>query len=112
MLQRVKKSVLTSCFNFTSRYAFTTFVLVTSLFVAASSRATQASSQQGKAPQAATASQASSEPTTVFGFRDFSKQHDWDQKFLAVPQPARAEQHLKNLTALPHMAGTVQDHHT
>src|SRR6185312_15986831 len=98
MLQRVKNTVLSSCFNFTSRYAFTTFLLVSALFVAASSRATQASAQQGKAPQAASSLQASSEPTTVFGFRDFSKQHDWDLKFLAVPQPARAEQHLKNLT--------------
>jgi len=112
MLQRVKNAVLTSCFTFTSRYAFTTFLLVTALFVAASSRATQAMAQQGKTGPAATSSQASTEPTTVFGFRDFTRQHDWDQKFLAVPQPARAEQHLKNLTALPHIAGSVQDHQT
>lgn len=49
------------------------------------------------------------EPQQVFGFRDFSRQYKWDQKFLAVPDPHRAEQHLKILTALPHIAGSGQD---
>ncbi len=48
----------------------------------------------------------------VFGFRDFSLQYQIDQKFLAVPDPKRAEQHLKILTALPHIAGSVEDHNT
>ncbi len=48
----------------------------------------------------------------VFGFRDFSQQYQIDQKFLAVPDPKRAEQHLKILTALPHIAGSVEDHNT
>ncbi len=48
----------------------------------------------------------------VFGFRDFSQQYQIDQRFLAVPDPKRAEQHLKILTALPHIAGSVEDHNT
>ena len=48
----------------------------------------------------------------VFGFRDFSQQYQIDQRFMAVPDPKRAEQHLKILTALPHIAGSVEDHNT
>jgi N-acetylated-alpha-linked acidic dipeptidase len=51
-------------------------------------------------------------PTQIFGFRDFAKQYQWDQKFLAVPSPARAEEHLKILTALPHIAGSPEDKKT
>ena len=58
-----------------------------------------------------TAGTASSQgvPSQIFGFRDFSKQYQVDQEFLAVPSPARAEQHLKILTALPHIAGSPED---
>jgi N-acetylated-alpha-linked acidic dipeptidase len=48
-------------------------------------------------------------PARIFGFRDFSKQYQVDQEFLAVPSPARAEQHLKVLTAQPHVAGSPED---
>ncbi|MBZ5507323.1 MAG: M28 family metallopeptidase [Acidobacteriia bacterium] len=61
---------------------------------------------QGAAPQAAPSASA---PQRIFGFRDFSKQYQVDQEFLAVPSPARAEQHLKILTALPHIAGSPED---
>ncbi len=50
--------------------------------------------------------------TQVFGFRDFSKQRQWDQKFIAVPDPARAEEHLRTLTAAPHVAGSPEDKKT
>ena len=49
------------------------------------------------------------EPKQIFGFRDFTKQYQVDQQFLASPSPARAEQHLKILTALPHIAGSPED---
>lgn len=52
------------------------------------------------------------ETPRVFGFRDFSKQHQWDQKFIAVPDPKLAEQHLKILTAVPHVAGSAEDRAT
>lgn len=48
----------------------------------------------------------------VFGFRDFSKQHQWDQKFIAVPEPGRAEENLRILTAEPHVAGSPEDRKT
>ena len=54
----------------------------------------------------------SSATTQVFGFRDFARQHQWDQKFIAVPDPAKAEEHLKILTAAPHVAGSPEDKKT
>jgi N-acetylated-alpha-linked acidic dipeptidase len=63
-------------------------------------------SAQG-APSQSVASQVS--PTQIFGFRDFAKQYQVDQQFLASPSPARAEQHLKILTAQPHIAGSPED---
>src|SRR5207302_8568999 len=45
----------------------------------------------------------------VFGFKDFSKQSDWDNKFIAVPDPKLAEEHLRTLTSAPHVAGTPED---
>ena len=59
---------------------------------------TQPQSTQSEAP-----------PSQIFGFRDFSKQYQIDQQFLAVPSPGRAEQHLKILTAQPHVAGSPED---
>jgi len=50
--------------------------------------------------------------TQVFGFRDFTAQQQWDQKFIHVPDPARAEQHLRILTAEPHVAGSPEDKKT
>jgi len=54
----------------------------------------------------------SSPPSQVFGFRDFAKQYQLDQEFLAVPNPILAEQHLKVLTAAPHIAGSPEDNAT
>lgn len=76
--------------------------LLLSIFVVA----TFAQSTQESRPQNA------GETPHVFGFRDFAQQYAWDQKFLAVPDPQRAEQHLKVLTARPHVAGSVEDRHT
>src|SRR5215510_10569866 len=50
--------------------------------------------------------------TQVFGFRDFSQQRQWDQKFIAVPDPKQAEEHLRILTAEPHVAGSPEDRKT
>ena len=44
-----------------------------------------------------------------FWLQGFCKQYQVDQEFLASPSPARAEQHLKILTALPHIAGSPED---
>ncbi len=53
------------------------------------------------------------QPTTqVFGYRDFTQQARLDATFLAVPDATLAGQHLKTLTAQPHIAGSEEDHKT
>lgn len=46
------------------------------------------------------------------GFRDATNELLLEQRFLKVPQPYLAEQHLKFLTSVPHMAGTPEDRKT
>jgi len=52
------------------------------------------------------------QPETVFGFTDFSAQARLEAKFLAVPDAVLAGQHLKTLTAQPHLAATPEDRKT
>jgi N-acetylated-alpha-linked acidic dipeptidase len=65
---------------------------------------------------AATLAQQKADPPSgggqVFGFRDFSQQKKWDQKFIDVPEAGRAEEHLRILTAAPHVAGSPEDKKT
>jgi N-acetylated-alpha-linked acidic dipeptidase len=68
-----------------------------------------ASSSQSAPAQAAADVPAKDVPSKIFGFRDFSKQYKIDQDFLATPSAERAEQHLKILTAKPHIAGSPED---
>jgi N-acetylated-alpha-linked acidic dipeptidase len=51
-------------------------------------------------------------PATVFGYTDFTAESKIESQFLAVPDAALAGQHLKTLTAEPHMAATPEDHKT
>jgi N-acetylated-alpha-linked acidic dipeptidase len=104
MRERAKNTRLITCFSMTTHFGVATLLLITCLFVLSATPDGQAFAQTKPA--------AVQEPATVFGYRDFSKQRAWDQSFLAVPNPARAEQHLKILTALPHIAGSLQDRHT
>ncbi|HEY7404997.1 MAG TPA: M28 family metallopeptidase [Candidatus Angelobacter sp.] len=70
----------------------------------------QQTTRSGNSPQtSATPTPGQNPPTQMFGFRDFAKQLQVDQEFLKVPSPARAEQHLKILTAQPHVAGSPED---
>ncbi len=48
----------------------------------------------------------------VLGYADFSAQARIEAKFLAVPDAKLAGQHLKTLTAEPHLAATPEDHKT
>jgi N-acetylated-alpha-linked acidic dipeptidase len=53
---------------------------------------------------------ASSSPTsTIFGFRDAAAEQATESRFLAVPDSKLAEEHLRILTKVPHMAGTIED---
>lgn len=60
------------------------------------------------AQNAPAAAPSASTPVKVFGFRDFTEQAKWNQKFLAVPDPKRAEEHLRILTSAPHPAGSPE----
>ena len=53
-----------------------------------------------------TSSSQNASPAQVFGYRDFSKEAKIEEKFLAVPDAKLAGEHLKTLTAEPHLAGT------
>src|ERR1041385_5987846 len=76
---------------------------------AVSSQAQQGGASSNAQPQNAQSAQPEGIPSQIFGFRDFSKQYQIDQQFLAGPSPGRAEQHLKILTAQPHVAGSPED---
>jgi N-acetylated-alpha-linked acidic dipeptidase len=45
----------------------------------------------------------------ITGFRDVAAEHAVESRFLAVPDPKLAEEHLRILTQAPHMAGTLED---
>ena len=50
---------------------------------------------------------ASAQP--IFGFRNAAAENATEARFLAVPDPKLAEDHLRVLTQAPHMAGTPED---
>jgi N-acetylated-alpha-linked acidic dipeptidase len=47
--------------------------------------------------------------TPIFGFRDSTAENAAEARFLSVPDPKLAEEHLRTLTQAPHMAGTPED---
>lgn len=56
-------------------------------------------------------SQPSSKPA-MLGFVDPATETEIDRRFLAAPDPRRAEEHLHILTSAPHVAGTPEDRAT
>ncbi len=59
-----------------------------------------------------TASSIAQEPPAIPGFRNPAAQHKLEQQFLAVPDAAQAGEHLRILTAEPHIAGSPEDKKT
>jgi N-acetylated-alpha-linked acidic dipeptidase len=51
-------------------------------------------------------------PDRVLGYRDFSRQAKIDQDFLAIPDVKLAQEELKTLTAVPHVAASKEDYDT
>ena len=51
----------------------------------------------------------SSSTPAIFGFRDAAAESAAETRFLAVPDAKLAEEHLRILTKVPHMAGTAED---
>src|SRR6266480_5702296 len=45
----------------------------------------------------------------IFGFRDAGREIALEKRFLAVPDPKLAEEHLRILTQAPHIAGSPED---
>jgi len=84
------------------RWTWATIFVV--LFLAALTTA-----QQVPPPKAS--AQSNSTPA-IFGFDRPEAQLAREKQFLAIPDPKRAEQHLKILTAAPHIAGSPEDHET
>ncbi|HKC72044.1 MAG TPA: M28 family metallopeptidase [Terriglobales bacterium] len=60
----------------------------------------------------AEAAEPRSSPPAITGFYDSAPEEKWEKLFLAVPDPKQAEEHLRTLTAAPHMAGTPEDKQT
>jgi N-acetylated-alpha-linked acidic dipeptidase len=56
--------------------------------------------------------QSSAVPASLFGYRDFARQAQIDREFIAVPDAKLAGEALKNLTAVPHVAGSKEDYDT
>jgi N-acetylated-alpha-linked acidic dipeptidase len=52
---------------------------------------------------------ASPGPAAIFGFRNASAETAAENEFVAVPDVKLAEEHLRVLTKVPHMAGTIED---
>src|SRR5215475_10913471 len=47
--------------------------------------------------------------SSIFGFRNSSAETAAETQFLSVPDSKLAEEHLRILTKVPHMAGTIED---
>ena len=45
----------------------------------------------------------------ISGFRDVAREQEIERKFMAVPDPKLAEDHLRILTQAPHIAGSPED---
>jgi N-acetylated-alpha-linked acidic dipeptidase len=77
----------------------TTILFCALLFAASSSRPATDRSASTPSPS----------PSPIFGFRDTTAESAIESRFLAVPDPKLAEEHLRTLTEVPHMAGTIED---
>jgi N-acetylated-alpha-linked acidic dipeptidase len=60
----------------------------------------------------ASSSSLSAQAHSIFGFRNSGAEAAVESRFLAVPDPKLAEEHLRILTQAPHMAGTTEDKST
>jgi N-acetylated-alpha-linked acidic dipeptidase len=61
----------------------------------------------GTAPSMVSANDA--RPVDLFGFRNSAEEARLEARFLAVPDPKLAEEHLRILTQAPHIAGSPED---
>src|ERR1700727_1367197 len=62
----------------------------------------------GSSPTAGGNSSASSTSQSIFGFRDAAAESAVEKRLVTAPDPTCAEEHLRNLTQVPHMADTPE----
>jgi len=60
-------------------------------------------------PSSSTTAPSSASSPSIFGYRDAAAESAIESRFLTVPDAKLAEEHLRTLTKVPHMAGTVED---
>jgi N-acetylated-alpha-linked acidic dipeptidase len=75
-----------------------------------STPAPASSAPQSSAPSGAPTG--AQDPNSIFGFRDSAAERNWEQQFMAVPDPKLAEEHLRILTSAPHIASSPEDRKT
>jgi N-acetylated-alpha-linked acidic dipeptidase len=81
------------------------FVLMVAVLIAAN---VQAFDQPGKDP-AKEPAKAAADNWSISGFRDVAAERQIEEKFIAVPDARLAEEHLRILTEVPHIAGSPED---
>ena len=81
------------------------FVLIFAVLITAN---VQAFDQPGKDP-AKEPVKAQTDNWSISGFRDVPAERQIEEKFIAVPDPRLAEEHLRILTKVPHIAGSPED---
>ena len=81
------------------------FVLIFAVLITAN---VQAFDQPGKDP-AKEPVKAQTDNWSISGFRDVPAERQIEEKFIAVPDPRLAEEHLRILTEVPHIAGSPED---
>ena len=65
--------------------------------------------KDGAPDPAANAASSMPESWVISGFRDVAREQEIEKKFIAVPDPKLAEEHLRILTQAPHVAGSSED---
>jgi N-acetylated-alpha-linked acidic dipeptidase len=87
-------------------------IVLPCFFLSASALANSGRAQDGAGPQNATQTPAAHRPVEITGFSPSrsAAEAQLEQKFLALPEAARAERNLRHLTSTPHLAGTEASH--
>lgn len=91
--------------NFLASVFLLSVLLASSLQVSA--QVSDRSSGNKKAEKATNKEQ--QEAASITGFRDSAAEREVEKKFIAVPDPKLAEEHLRIITQAPHIAGSVED---
>ena len=81
------------------------FALMVAVLIAAN---VEAFNQAGKEP-AKEPMKAQADNWSISGFRDVAAERQIEEKFIAVPDVRLAEEHLRILTEVPHIAGSGED---